>query len=248
MRSAVSWVLGLMGVAVVAAAPAYAVPFTLSIYAGEVGQPVTLLETVDNADLGCTNTGTFTTHCAATDLSYSNASYTALSIDSIDLSLDSDPLVSGNIAVTNQQSFTQRFTFVFTLPITSIPGATIQSGSISGTVADSFEGNGATISAPGGEAIYAARIDGSDTALLHPAPASFAAAPFDIGIIPPAAFGQFGGPALVSIALELDFFLTGFDSAEITSEHQVEPVPEPASGALVAVGLAVLAARRRSRN
>jgi hypothetical protein len=226
-----------------ASAPALAVPFTLSIYADG-----TLLETVDNSDLGCTDTGAFTTSCAATDLSYSNESYTALSIDSIQLELDSDPLVDGNIAVSNQQPFTQRFTFVFNLPISSIFGPTINSGSISGSVADGFEGNGATLSAPAGEAIYTARVDGVDTAYLHSDPASFGAAPFDIGTIAAASFGPLiGGPALSDIELELDFFLTGFDSAEITSEHQVEPVPEPASAALLAIGLALIAARRRSR-
>jgi len=224
-----------------ATAPAQAVPFTLGIYADGI-----LLETVDNSDLGCTDTGTFTTSCSATDLAYSNGSYTALRINSIDLDLDSDPLVSGNIAVSNEQAFTQRFTFIFNLPITSIPGATFQSGSISGSVADGFEGDGATVSAPAGEAIYQARIDGVDTNALHADPTSFSAPAFDIGSIAAASFGPLiGGPAVSSIELELDFFLTSFDSVQITSEHQVEPVPEPASGAMVAIGLALLAARRR---
>lgn len=245
MRWSCVWFgLGFMGVAVMATAPAQAVPFTLGIYADGA-----LLETVDNADLGCTDTGTFTTSCSATDLAYSNGSYTALKITSIDLNVDNDPLVSGNIGVSNEQPFTQRFTFVFNLPITSIPGSTIQSGSISGSVADGFEGDGATISAPAGEAIYQARIDGVDTNALHADPASFSAAPFDVGGITAASFGPLvGGPALSSIELELDFYLTSFDSVQITSEHQVEPVPEPASGALVGLGLALLAARRRSRN
>jgi len=242
MRLRVYVALSPVVVAMMAAVPAQAVPFTLDIYADG-----TLLETVDNSDLGCTDTGTFTTECSATDLAYSNGSYTALRINSIDLQLDSDPLVDGNIAVSNEQGFTQRFTFVFTLPISSIPGATIQSGSISGSVADGFEGDGATISAPAGEAIYQARIDGVDTNALHADPASFSAPAFDIGSIPAASFGPLlGGPALTNIELELDFYLTSFDSVQITSEHQVEPVPEPASGAMVALGLALLAARRRT--
>ena len=245
MRWSCVWsVIGFMGAALMATAPAQAVPFTLEIYADNL-----LLETVDNSDLGCTDTGPNTTECSATDLAYSNGSYTALRIDSIELDLDNDPLVDGNIAVSNEQGFTQRFTFIFNLPITSIPGATFQSGSISGSVADGFEGDGATISAPAGESIYQARIDGVDTNSLHDDPASFTAAAFDIASIPAASFGPLiGGPAVTSIELELDFFLTSFDSVQITSEHQVEPVPEPASAGLLAIGLALLAARRRSRN
>ena len=240
--SCVSLVLGFAGIASMTA-PAQAVPFTLGIYADG-----TLLETVDNSDLGCTDSGT-STSCSATDLAYSNGSYTALRINSIQLDLDSDPIVSGNIALSNEQGFTQRFTLVFNLPIAAIPGATIQSGSISGSVADGFEGDGATISAPPGEAIYQARIDGVDTNALYASPSSFSAAAFDVGAIPATSFGPLlGGPALSSIALELDFFLTSFDSVQITSEHQVEPVPEPASGALIGFGLALLAARRRNRN
>jgi hypothetical protein len=241
MRLRVYVALSPVVVALMAAVSAQAVPFTLGIYADGV-----LLETVDNSDLGCSDTGPNTTECSATDLAYSNGSYTALRINSIDLELDNDPLVSGNIAISNEQAFTQRFTFLFTLPISSIPGPTIQSGSISGSVADGFEGDGATISAPVGEAIYQARIDGVDTNALHADPASFSAPAFDIGSIPAASFGPLlGGPALANIQLELDFFLTSFDSVQITSEHQVEPVPEPASGAMVAIGLALLAARRR---
>src|SRR5262245_61173063 len=176
MRTRVYVVLGLAVVALMAANSAQAVPFTLGIYADGV-----LLETVDNGDLGCLDTGPNTTSCSATDLAYSNGSYTALRINSIDLDIDNDPLVDGNIDISNEQGFTQRFTLIFNLPITSIPGATVQSGSISGSVADGFEGDGATISAPAGEAIYQARIDGVDTNALHADPASFSAAAFDVG-------------------------------------------------------------------
>jgi hypothetical protein len=243
MRSCVSLFLGLVGVLLMATAPAHAVPFTLEIYADNL-----LLETVDNGDLGCSDAGTHTS-CSATDLAYSNGSYTALRIDSIQLELDTDPIVDGNIAVSNEQGFTQRFTFIFNLPITSIAGPTTQNGSLAGSVADGFEGDGATLSAPAGESLYTARIDGVDVATLYDDPSSFSAPPFDIGDIPATSFGpNVGGPALSDIELELDFFLTSFDGAQITSAFQVEEVPEPATGAMVGIGLALLAARRRSRN
>ena len=173
MRWSCVWlVLGFVGAALMATAPALAVPFTLEIWAS-TARPITrrCCSRRSTTRISAARTPVrITTECSATDLAYSNGGYTALRITGIQLDLDNDPLVDGNIAVSNEQGFTQRFTFIFNLPITPIPGTTIQSGSISGSVADGFEGDGATISAPAGESIYQARIDGVDTNSLHATP------------------------------------------------------------------------------
>ena len=50
----------------------------------------------------------------------------------------------------------------------------------------------------------------------------------------------------VSIGLTLRFDLTAGDSASFTSNFDVQPVPEPGAALLIGLGLAGLAATRRS--
>jgi len=57
-----------------------------------------------------------------------------------------------------------------------------------------------------------------------------------------------GPAALASIGINLEFTLTPGDSASFTSIFVVEPIPEPNTFALVALGLVGLAARRGRRS
>jgi hypothetical protein len=244
MRSGLSFVLRLVGLALLAAAPAQAIPLTLDIYADGV-----LLETVDETDLGCVDTGPDTATCHATDLAYSNESYVALTIDEISLDLDSDPVVTGTTSVSNAQAFTQQFTLVFTLPVVAMPFGTLTGGSHRGTVTD-VDGNGATVGTALGSSLYTALLDGADWQSLRDDPFSASAGGFGSNSIPNTSFGapipSLPGPAVLSsIGIRLDFTLTAFDRASFTSNHVVEPIPEPTTGALVALGLALLAMRRR---
>jgi hypothetical protein len=238
--------LALMGLTLLAAAPARAIPLSLQVFADGVQ-----IGNVDSTRLGCVdNPDGVSAHCQVQDLVY-GADYPLVNIDEINIDVDSDPVVTGTTGVTNLFSSTQQITLLFTLPIAPIPGATLSGGSYRGTVTDN-NGDGATISAPTGSALYTAKIDGVNTQSLYPDPNSFSAGSFGSANIPSTNFGSpipslLGGPALTSIGIQLDFNLTGLDSASFTSNHVVQPVPEPQTGALVAMGLALLALRRRSK-
>ena len=245
MRSGVSFVLGVVGLALLATAPAQAIPLSLEIYADGV-----LIGDVDESHLGCVdNPDGVSASCHAENLVYSGE-YPLLNIDLIDLQIDSDPVVTGTTAVTNLFNTTQQFTLVFTLPVLSMPLGTVTGGSHRGTVTD-VDGDGATVATAPGSALYTALLDGANWQQLKVDPASFAAGSFGSATIPNTSFGSpipsLPGPAvLASIGIRLDFTLTAFDRASFTSNHVVNPVPEPAAGALVAFGLAMLAMRRRS--
>lgn len=198
----------------------------------------------DEDQLGCTSTGGDTFQCSGTDLMVGGSD--GLTLDMWDLSLDSDPVVSGITAVTNQNASTQQFTLLFTLP-TTIATSTLMGGSIQGGATDN-DGDGVTLSAPTGSAFYSAIIDGAVQQTLYADPASFSAGAFLSANVPNAAWGtpipSAPGPAVNSfIRIQLDFDLTGDDSASFTSNFVV--VPEPATALLLGAGLCALALRRR---
>ena len=219
------------------ATPASALSAGLEIFVG--GQQMG-----DGVEIGCVdNPDGVSAHCQVQDLVYP-----LLRIDEINFDLDSDPVVTGTTGVTNLFTTTQQITLLFTLPIASIPGSTLTGGSFRGTVTDN-NGDGATIAAPSGSALYTAQIDGVNWQQLYGAPNSFAAGSFGSENIPSTSFGSpipsLPGPAaLTSIGIVLDFTLTGNDSASFTSNHVVV-TPEPQTGALLGLGLAFLAIRRR---
>jgi hypothetical protein len=114
-------------------------------------------------------------------------------------------------------------------------------------------GDGATVSAATGSALYTALIDGASVQALYAAPQSFSSGAFLSGNIPNTAFGtpipsQAGPPVASSIGIRLDFLLTPGDSASFTSNFVVV-VPEPGTALLFGaglVGLGLLGSRRRT--
>jgi len=244
-------VLSTVFVALMAIAPAQAIPFNLEVIADGVQ-----IGDVNEVELGCVDTvpGEAAV-CVAAGLEY-GPSYTAINIEQLNFEIDNDPIVNGSMTVSNSQNFTQHFTLIFTLPVAPISAPTQTSGSYRATVRDGgVEVNGATLATqdpldvtdPGYGALYTALLDGNDWQDLYVHPQSFSSLGSATTNVPVVTFGSpvpLAGPAVTtSIGIRLDFTLTGLDRATFTSNHIV--TPEPHTGALMALGLAVLAVRRR---
>ena len=203
------------------------------------------------AGLGCQDIeGTPTASCAGTNAVVGGGE--GLRLDSWSLFLDSDPVVSASVAVTNLSAVTQQYTLLFTLPVSpAIPGGTVIGGSIQGGATDN-NGNGVTLAAPTSSSFYTALIDALAVQTLYGAPQSFSAGSFASLNVPNLAFGtpipsQAGPPALTSIAIRLDFLLSAGDSASFTSNFVVQPavVPVPAAAWLLGSALGLFGVIRR---
>lgn len=192
-------------------------------------------------DLGCSQAGN-NVSCAGSSLEVGGS--TGISLDSWSLLLDPDPAVSGITAVTNLSGSTQQFTLIFTLPTTVAPSS-LMGGSLQGGATDQ-DGDGVTLAAPTGSALYTASIDGATQQTLYADPNSFSAGSFLSANVPNLAWGtpipSAPGPAVnTNIRIQLDFTLSGNDSASFTSNFVVVPIPEPATALMFALGLVGLA-------
>ena len=224
-------------------APSRAVGFTLDVLAGDQSG------SFSSDQLGCSDTGATTAHCAAQGLSVGD-----LLITNLDMNLDTDPSVNGVIAVQNMAAGTQQFQLTITLLTGPIGPSTLTGGSVAGGTTDNT-GNGSTLSTVAGSALYSARIDGVAFQTLFPDPTSLTVvSPFESAdLTPPGAFGtpipSLAGPAVASsIGIRYDFLLTAGDAASFTGVFVVEPIPEPSTGLLLGFGLlAVAAVERRHR-
>lgn len=201
------------------------------------------------ANLGCNDVaGTPTANCAST-LPVEVGGSEGLRLNSWNLFLDEDPVVTATVAVTNLAVTTQQFTLLFTLPILAIPGSTVVGGSFQGGATDT-NGNGVTLSAPTGSSFYTALIDAVAVQSLYTAPQTFSAGNFLSLNVPNLAFGtpipsQAGPAALSTIGIRVDFLLTPGDTATFTGNFVVQPIPVPAAAWLLGSALGLFGVMRR---
>lgn len=168
---------------------------------------------------------------------------------SMDWQLDGniDPVINGAVAVTNNSGSTQTFVISFNLPLGApVVPSSMTSGVINATVVDN-SGDGATMAAVPGDAIYRALIDAATHQTMLVDPTAIVAAAYDTANAS-ASFGLPGqtvpGPAALStIGLTYRFTLTPNGDSATVNGNFVVIVPEPAAAALLAL-MAPLALRR----
>jgi hypothetical protein len=233
-------------------ARANAVNFTLDVYADGV-----FLAQSNQSALGCVdNPDGVSADCTVGPAGIDYGSdYTAVTVKDLSIHIDSDPVVTGSMTAVNGQTFTQLFTFIFTLPVSPIPSPAITGGSARGTITD-VDGDGATMTVGPAGAVYTALLDGSPYLNPPPTATQLLFGPYSDASgggptnIPSSSFGNpipsynSGQAVATSIGIKLEFNLTGNDQATITSNHTVV-APEPATASLLGLGLGVLAIRRR---
>jgi len=166
--------------------------------------------------------------------------------------LNFDPFMSASVSVSNGTPFTQTYTLIFTLPISpAITSGSVMGGSVQGGLTDAnFDGIGTLSTVGPGTALYYGLIDGNPELPLFPDLKTINVL-FAGGSASDTTSAGLPGPtipglnAFTSIGIKHQFSLTSGDLATFTSSFIVQPVPEPASLSLLAVGALLVLRRRR---
>lgn len=168
---------------------------------------------------------------------------------------DPDPYLYATFTLSNFTSSPMDFTLDANLSISpQIIGGFLAGGSISGTLVDLVSGNstGASLSSITGTPIYMSRIDGANFQPLMLDPQSFTTGDGETSSFGPEHFGTpipslaSSGDILSSMEIEINATVGPHSIAVIVATFEAQ-VPEPASFALVSIGLGILALRRRRR-
>jgi PEP-CTERM motif len=165
------------------------------------------------------------------------------------LRLEGDPNITGSFTLQNLSGTTQTFSVTATLGVLPLAGPTRIGGSYGDVVFTDFNNDGVVFfdASP----FYNAQIDGASVQSLgnlHGGPTSGTFPIESFGVPIPSAPGP-GVATSIGVAFPA-FSLTAGDRLETPFGFTVEPVPEPASIVLVALGLAALRCRpcKRSAN
>lgn len=160
--------------------------------------------------------------------------------------IEPDPTITGNVALTNLGAATQNYTFNFNLPVGVPFNPSVLNGSVGVTA--TADATAATVATVAPDALYTALINGSSVHTLMNNPSSVSANAFDSAV----ATDRFGIPAPIaggavntSIGISLHFSVTPGDQAGITSQFTANPVPEPSSLMVLALGSLALVRRRK---
>ena len=157
---------------------------------------------------------------------------------------DTDPFVTNNLSVTNTSGSAQSFVFTVTSPVAPPLGSTTMDGSIGITITNTL--GAVTLSSTSPNAVYIARLDGASVQTLFNDPYSLTCGTAFCSTTQNTSFGPVAGPGVTTnMGIDIRFTLSPGDSATITSVFNIVSAPEPATAALLALGLLALVAHRR---
>lgn len=248
MKHPISWTVAPLGALLLASATVSATPVTLQTCSGSScwtgDYDVTSGVTLENAETMPNNGGT-----GSSVVDWEKNTDNGLQLTDWSITVDSDPLVTNNFAITNTGASTQTFTISTSIGVLPAIPSGLMRGTAAFTLTSNPLGSGATL-ATSGASIYQGLIDGTTARTLWDSntftTTTSTSGNLDFGF---PSFEIAPEPIDTSIGITITFSLSAGDSASFTSNFEVVPVPLPAALWLFGsglIGLVGIARRRRS--